>query len=138
MSRPRTTSTIFVALNHVCRAPSCNAAPNASGSRVLTCAATATSQVAGSAWSSARSSFEPIEAVAAEAGRDPSALDYTRHGTIDMSESDVDDRARQGVTRLVVSPTAADPDERLGELEEFAQRHSLTSPELLDQRGFSD
>ena len=75
--------------------------------------------------------LELMRSVAAEAGRDPSALDYTRHGTIDMSESDVDDRARQGVTRLVVSPTAADPGDRLGELEEFAQRHSLTSPETV-------
>lgn len=76
--------------------------------------------------------IELMRAVAVGAGRDPDALDYTRQATIDMSESDVDDRAQQGVTRLVVSPTATDQGSRLRELEEFAVRHSL------DRGPFSD
>jgi probable F420-dependent oxidoreductase len=63
---------------------------------------------------------------AAEADRDPAALEYTRWGAIDMSPADVAARAAAGVTRLVVSPGSAGPAGRRSELSAFARRHGLT------------
>ena len=62
---------------------------------------------------------------AADAGRDPDALEYTRWGAIDATESQVEALAEQGVTRLVVSATSADPAEQRDQLSAFAQRFGL-------------
>ncbi|SHF79996.1 TIGR03619 family F420-dependent LLM class oxidoreductase [Streptoalloteichus hindustanus] len=62
---------------------------------------------------------------AAEAGRDPAALEYTRWGSIDMTPEKVEALAAQGVTRLVVNATATDPAQRLDELSAFAERFAL-------------
>jgi len=68
---------------------------------------------------------ELMRAVARDAGRDPDALEYTRWGSIDLSPEDVAARAADGVTRLVVAPTAIDPGEQRDELSAFAERHGL-------------
>jgi probable F420-dependent oxidoreductase len=64
------------------------------------------------------------EAVAA--GRDPAALEYTRWGQIDMTTSDVEARASQGVTRLVVSPSSTDLAGMRNEMSSFARRVGLS------------
>ena len=69
--------------------------------------------------------FDLARAAAAEAGRDPAALEYTRWASIDLPESSVEAYAAQGVTRLVVSPTADDPDGRHAQLSAFASRFGL-------------
>ena len=64
------------------------------------------------------------EAVAA--GRDPAALEYTRWGQIDMTASDVEARASQGVTRLVVSPSSTDLEGMRTEISSFGRRLGLS------------
>ncbi|WP_240777004.1 hypothetical protein [Nonomuraea basaltis] len=64
-------------------------------------------------------------AAAVEAGRRPEALEYTRWGSIDMTVEDVEALAAQGVTRIVVSPAAAEPEAQLDELSAFAERFAL-------------
>lgn len=64
------------------------------------------------------------EAVAA--ARDPAALEYTRWGQIDMTTSDVEARASQGVTRLVVSPSSTDLAGMRDEMSSFARRVGLS------------
>ncbi|RBQ18654.1 LLM class F420-dependent oxidoreductase [Spongiactinospora rosea] len=70
-------------------------------------------------WELARSS-------AAEAGRDPDTLEYTRFGSLDMPVERVQELAGQGVTRVVVSTAATEPDDQRRELSDFAQRFGLT------------
>ncbi|MDP9866054.1 MULTISPECIES: TIGR03619 family F420-dependent LLM class oxidoreductase [Streptosporangium] len=62
---------------------------------------------------------------AAEAGRSPEALEYTRWGSIDMTAEQVEALAAQGVTRIVVTPTATEPDRQRDEMSTFAQRFAL-------------
>ncbi|WP_371785989.1 TIGR03619 family F420-dependent LLM class oxidoreductase [Streptosporangium subroseum] len=62
---------------------------------------------------------------AVEAGRSPETLEYTRWGSIDMTVEQVEAFAAQGVTRLVVNPTTADPDRQRDELSAFARRFAL-------------
>ena len=69
--------------------------------------------------------FEAARAAAAEAGRDPEALEYTRWGSIDLTEPAVEELASQGVTRLVVSASTADPAEQKDQLSAFAERFGL-------------
>ncbi|GAA3222414.1 TIGR03619 family F420-dependent LLM class oxidoreductase [Nonomuraea helvata] len=69
-------------------------------------------------WELARSS-------AAEVGRDPDALEYTRMGSIDMPVERVEELAAQGVTRIVVSTAATEPEEQREELTAFAKRFGL-------------
>jgi probable F420-dependent oxidoreductase len=66
-----------------------------------------------------------MRATAAAEGRDPDALEYTRWGSIDMEPSSVEAYAAQGVDRLVISATSADPDEQRRRLEAFAALHGL-------------
>lgn len=63
-----------------------------------------------------------MRAEAAAAGRDPAALEYTRWGQIDMNADDVEARAGQGVTRLVVSPGSTELAGMQAELSSFARR----------------
>ncbi|GAA1008861.1 LLM class F420-dependent oxidoreductase [Acrocarpospora pleiomorpha] len=69
--------------------------------------------------------WELARSAAAEAGRDPESLEYTRWGAIDMGEEDVERLAAQGVTRIVVSPAAVEPDAQRDELSAFAKRFAL-------------
>jgi len=62
---------------------------------------------------------------AAEAGRDPAAIEYTRWGSIDMPASAIEALAEQGVTRVVVSAASADPAEQRDQLSSFAERFGL-------------
>lgn len=66
-----------------------------------------------------------MRAEAAAAGRDPAALEYTRWGQIDMTPDEVQARASQGVTRLVVSPSSTERAGMQAELSSFAHRLGL-------------
>ncbi|MFI0422322.1 TIGR03619 family F420-dependent LLM class oxidoreductase [Spongiactinospora sp. 9N601] len=69
--------------------------------------------------------WELARASAAEAGRDPDALEYTRFGSLDMPVERVEELAEQGVTRVVVSAAATEPDDQRRELSAFAERFGL-------------
>ncbi|MFJ6676131.1 TIGR03619 family F420-dependent LLM class oxidoreductase [Actinosynnema sp. NPDC091369] len=69
--------------------------------------------------------WDLVRSSATEAGRDPDALEHTRWGSIDMTEDVVEALADQGVTRVVVSATSADPVEQRDQLSAFAQRFGL-------------
>lgn len=69
--------------------------------------------------------LELMRAAAAEAGRDPAALEYTRWGSAGLSAADVEAHARNGTTRLVVGPSSPDPAEQRAEISAFADRHGL-------------
>lgn len=69
--------------------------------------------------------LEIARSAASEAGRDPAALEYTRWGSIDMSEERVEEFARQGVTRIVVNATAPDLEQQREQMSAFAQRFNL-------------
>jgi probable F420-dependent oxidoreductase len=56
------------------------------------------------------------------AGRDPSALEYTRWGSIDLTADDVAGHAANGATRLVVAPASADLAEQRDQISAFADR----------------
>jgi probable F420-dependent oxidoreductase len=62
-----------------------------------------------------------------ETGRSAETLEYTRWGSIDMSTDKVEAFAAQGVTRIVVSATAIEPDRQRGQMSEFAQRFALSA-----------
>ncbi|MBP2706450.1 TIGR03619 family F420-dependent LLM class oxidoreductase [Microbispora sp. RL4-1S] len=69
--------------------------------------------------------WELVRSSAAEAGRDPEALEYTRFGSIDMPVERVEELAAQGVTRIVVNTAATEPDRQREELSVFARRFGL-------------
>ncbi|MGW0199166.1 TIGR03619 family F420-dependent LLM class oxidoreductase [Nonomuraea sp. NPDC003201] len=71
--------------------------------------------------------WELARTAAVEAGRDPGALEHTRWGSIDMSAEQVAAFAAQGVTRIVVGPTSADPAQQRDEMSAFAERFALLS-----------
>ncbi|WP_177328921.1 TIGR03619 family F420-dependent LLM class oxidoreductase [Amycolatopsis australiensis] len=73
-----------------------------------------------------RRQLDLARTAASEAGRDPEALQYTRWGSIAMSEADAGRLAAEGVDRVVVSPSSADPAARRDELAAFADRFGLT------------
>jgi probable F420-dependent oxidoreductase len=73
-----------------------------------------------------RRQFELARTTASEAGRDPAELEYTRWGSLDMSTEDVEDLARQGVTRVVVTPGTAEPAGRRDGMAAFAERFGLS------------
>jgi probable F420-dependent oxidoreductase len=62
---------------------------------------------------------------AAEAGRDPDALEYTRMGSIELTQERAGQLAAEGVTRVVVGSTATDPAEQRDQMSAFAQRFLL-------------
>jgi hypothetical protein len=66
-----------------------------------------------------------MRAEAAAAGRDPEVLEYTRWGQIDMTADDVETQAREGVTRLVISPGSNELAAMRAELSQFARRLRL-------------
>ncbi|MCC8243242.1 TIGR03619 family F420-dependent LLM class oxidoreductase [Saccharothrix luteola] len=69
--------------------------------------------------------WELVRSTAIEAGRDPDALDHTRWGSVEMSTDTAQAFAEQGVTRVVVSATSADPGEQRDQLSAFAERFDL-------------
>ena len=69
--------------------------------------------------------WDLVRSTARAAGRDPDALDYTRWGSLEVSPERVAALAAEGVTRLVVAPTTADPDEQRAQLSAFAARFGL-------------
>jgi probable F420-dependent oxidoreductase len=71
------------------------------------------------------SQAEVMRAAAAEAGRDPAGLEYTRWGSTSLSSADIEAHARTGTTRLVVGPSSLDLAEQLAEIAAFADRLGL-------------
>lgn len=69
--------------------------------------------------------LEEMRAAARAASRDAGALEYTRWGSIDLTEADVAGYAAQGVTRLAVPPGSADLSEQRGQISAFADRLGL-------------
>ncbi len=65
-----------------------------------------------------RAQLTAAREAAAEAGRDPDTLEYTRWGSTSMTPDQVDAMAKDGVTRLVVGGAEDD-------LTAFADRHGL-------------
>jgi hypothetical protein len=66
-----------------------------------------------------------MRAAAVEAGQDPGALEYTRWAPVAVSEADVAAYAEQGITRLVVGPSTADPSEQRDQVSALAERLKL-------------
>jgi probable F420-dependent oxidoreductase len=66
-----------------------------------------------------------MRTTAADAGRDPDALEYTRWGSIDATADEVASSAAQGITRLVVAPASTDESEQRDQISAFADRHGL-------------
>lgn len=66
--------------------------------------------------------WEVVRATAKESGRDPDRLEYTRWAGIDMTDEGLATFTAQGVTRVVVSATAEDPNQQHDELSRFAER----------------
>ncbi|MFE7745002.1 TIGR03619 family F420-dependent LLM class oxidoreductase [Nocardia sp. NPDC057455] len=64
---------------------------------------------------------------AAEAGRDPAALEYTRWGSADLSVEQVQQLAEHGVTRIVVNLPPVTADEQHDRLSQFAERFALVT-----------
>ncbi|WP_280265733.1 hypothetical protein [Nocardia wallacei] len=64
---------------------------------------------------------------AADSGRDPAALEYTRRGASDLTAERVDELAGHGVTRLVVNFMAPDAGRQHDRMSEFAERFGLAS-----------
>lgn len=69
--------------------------------------------------------WELVRSSAAEAGRDPDALEYTRFASIDVPVERVEELATQGVTRIVVNTAVTEPDEQREELSAFAEKFGL-------------
>jgi probable F420-dependent oxidoreductase len=66
-----------------------------------------------------------MRTTAADAGRDPDALECTRWGSIDATADEVASSAAQGITRLVVAPASTDEAEQRDQISAFADRHGL-------------
>lgn len=69
--------------------------------------------------------WERVKASAEQAGRDPGALAYTRMGSPELTGDQVEQMAREGVTRIVVSAPAGEPDEQCEQLTDFAESFGL-------------
>ncbi|GAA4447296.1 TIGR03619 family F420-dependent LLM class oxidoreductase [Phytohabitans houttuyneae] len=74
-----------------------------------------------------RAQLDLARAEAAEAGRDPAALEYTRWASVDVTPERVEALAAEGVTQLVVGATAEDPAGRRKQLNALAARFSLAA-----------
>lgn len=71
--------------------------------------------------------LELVQSTAREVGRDPGAIEYTRWASLELSPEGVEGFARQGVSRLVIGGGSPDPERRMEELSEFAERFNLRS-----------
>ncbi|MFI6535669.1 LLM class F420-dependent oxidoreductase [Nonomuraea sp. NPDC050547] len=69
--------------------------------------------------------WDLVRATAAESGRDPDTLEYTRTATIDLSPERLADLTAEGVTRVVVSTSATSLDQQRKELTDFSHRFGL-------------
>jgi probable F420-dependent oxidoreductase len=69
--------------------------------------------------------WDLVKSTAEQAGRDPEAIAYTRMGNLEMSPETAEQLGAQGVTRIVVSAPAGEPDEQCAQLVEFAERLGL-------------
>ncbi|MGO4615048.1 TIGR03619 family F420-dependent LLM class oxidoreductase [Nocardia sp. 2YAB30] len=80
------------------------------------------------------SQLEIARSAAAAAGRSIETFEYTRWGSIDMPLERVESLAAQGVTRIVVSASTADPEVARDELSAFAERFGLSTASAGQQR----
>lgn len=71
--------------------------------------------------------MEFARSTARDAGRDPNALEYTRWSSLDVPEEELEQLTAEGVTRIVLNPTATDPAEQRDQLSAFADRVGLTA-----------
>ena len=62
---------------------------------------------------------------ARDAGRDPDALQYTRWGSIDLSADQIERHVAEGVSRVIINPSATDPAGQRDQLSAFADRVGL-------------
>lgn len=69
--------------------------------------------------------WDLVRKTAADAGRDPDVIEYTRWGSIDMPVTAIEALAAQGVTRVVVNAASADPAEQRDQMSAFAERFGL-------------
>ncbi|MBB5075304.1 LLM class F420-dependent oxidoreductase [Nonomuraea endophytica] len=69
--------------------------------------------------------WDLVRATAAESGRNPDTLDYTRTATIDMSPEHLADLTREGVTRVVVNTPATSLEQQRKDLTDFSHRFGL-------------
>jgi probable F420-dependent oxidoreductase len=72
------------------------------------------------------SRLEVMRMAAAEAARDPDALEYTRWGSIDVTAAAVESFARDGTTRLVLNTSSPDLAQQCAEISALAARVRLT------------
>ncbi|MEU2174009.1 MULTISPECIES: TIGR03619 family F420-dependent LLM class oxidoreductase [Nocardia] len=71
--------------------------------------------------------IELARKAAAEAGRDPAALEYTRWGSADLTVERAGQLEEHGVTRIVVNLTAATAAEQHDKMSQFAERFDLAT-----------
>ena len=69
--------------------------------------------------------FELARSAAVAAGRDPGALEQTRWASIALTRERAEALAVEGVTRVVVNVTSADPAEQRDEMSALAERFAL-------------
>ncbi|MFI9556165.1 LLM class F420-dependent oxidoreductase [Nonomuraea endophytica] len=69
--------------------------------------------------------WDLVRTTAAESGRNPDTLEYTRTATIDLSPERLADLTREGVTRVVISTSATSLEQQRKELTDFAHRFGL-------------
>ncbi|MFI6041835.1 TIGR03619 family F420-dependent LLM class oxidoreductase [Nocardia sp. NPDC051321] len=70
--------------------------------------------------------IELARKTAADAGRDPAEIEYTRWGPADMSLERVEELAEHGVNRIVVAFAGVDPAQQHDQMSEFAERFALS------------
>jgi probable F420-dependent oxidoreductase len=71
--------------------------------------------------------WELVKQTAEEAGRDPGTITYSRMGSLEMPEEQVEHRAKDGVTRIVIGAPAGEPEEQCAALTAFADRFGLAT-----------
>ena len=62
---------------------------------------------------------------ARDSGRDPGALEYTRWGSVDLTDDEIEQLIAEGVDRVIVNVSAVDPAEQRDQLSAFADRVGL-------------
>ena len=72
--------------------------------------------------------WDLARSTARDAGRDPDTLQYTRWGSLDLTDDQIERHIAEGVSRVIVGPSATDPAEQRDQLSAFADRVGLSAP----------
>lgn len=72
-----------------------------------------------------KAQLDLARSTARDAGRDPDALQYTRWGSVDLTDEEIEQLIADGVDRVIVNVTAVDPAEQRDQLSAFADRVGL-------------